>query len=112
MTSTIKAAAKVAEELNQSNENSDTLKEAIQHIKVKLGESLKNKWESKLMRGQYIRSMDRQLIGEKDKFLWLSRGELKGETESEIIAAQDQALQTKYHATKILHTETNSKCRL
>jgi hypothetical protein len=28
---------------------------------------------------------------------------LKGETESEIIAAQDQALQTKYLATKILH---------
>ena len=100
MTSTIKAAAKVAEELNQSNENSDTLKEAIQHIKAKLGESLKKKWESKLMRGQYIRSMDRQLISEKDKFLWLSRGELKGETESEIIVAQDLAIRSKYHATK------------
>jgi len=31
--------------------------------------------------------------------------------ESEIIAAQDQALQTKYHAKKILQTETGSKCR-
>jgi hypothetical protein len=38
--------------------------------------------------------------------------DLKGETESEIIAAQDQALQTKYHATKILQTETGSKCIL
>ena len=45
-------------------------------------------------------------------FLWLYRGDLKGETESEIIAAQDQALQTKYHATKILQTETDKKCRL
>jgi hypothetical protein len=45
-------------------------------------------------------------------FLWLSRGELKADTESEIIAAQDQALQTKYHTTKILQTETDSKCRL
>jgi hypothetical protein len=45
-------------------------------------------------------------------FLWLSKGDVKGETESEIIAAQDQALQTKYHATKILQTETDSKCRL
>ena len=52
------------------------------------------------MRGQYIRSMDRQLISEKDKFLWLSRGELKGETESEIIVAQDLAIRSKYHATK------------
>jgi hypothetical protein len=33
-------------------------------------------------------------------------------TESEIIAAQIQALQTKYHLTKILQTETDSKCRL
>jgi hypothetical protein len=28
------------------------------------------------------------------------------------VAAQDQALQTKYYATKILSTETDSKCRL
>jgi hypothetical protein len=37
---------------------------------------------------------------------------LKGETESEIITAQDQALHMKYHATKILQTETDTKCRL
>ena len=28
------------------------------------------------------------------------------------MAAQDQALQTKYYATNILNTETDSKCRL
>jgi len=38
----------------------------------------------------------RQLISEEDTFLWLSKGDLKAETESEIVAAQDQALQTKY----------------
>ena len=42
----------------------------------------------------------------------ISPGDLKAETESEIVAAQDQALQTKYYATKILNTETDSKCRL
>jgi hypothetical protein len=36
---------------------------------------------------------------------------MKGETESDIIAAQDQALQTKYHARKILQTDTDSQCR-
>jgi hypothetical protein len=56
--------------------------------------------------------MDRQLISEEDTFLWLSKGDLKAETEREIVAAQDQALSTKYYATKILHTETDSKCRL
>jgi len=55
--------------------------------------------------------MDRQLIGEEDTFLWRSRGDLKGETESETIAAQDQALQTKYRTTQILKTEKYSKCR-
>ena len=47
-----------------------------------------------------------------NKFLWLSKGDLKAETESEIVAAQDQAIQTKYYVTKILNTETDSKCRL
>ena len=40
------------------------------------------------------------------------RGDLKAETESEIVAAQDQAMQTKHYATKVLNTETDSKCRL
>ena len=64
------------------------------------------------MHGQYIRNIDRQLISEEDTFLWLSKGDLKVETESEIVAAQDQASQTMYYATKILNTETDSKCRL
>jgi len=50
---------------------------------------------------------ERELISEEDTFLWL-----KAETEREIVAAQDQALQTQYYATKILNTETDSKCRL
>ena len=39
-------------------------------------------------------------------------GDLKTENESEIIAAQDCTLQTKYHATKILQTDIDSKYRL
>ena len=44
-------------------------------------------------------------------FLLLSRGDLKGKTESEIQAAQYHTLLTKYLATKILQAETDSKCR-
>jgi hypothetical protein len=58
------------------------------------------------------RNMDRQLMSEEDTFLWLSKGDLKSETESEIVAAQDQALNVKYYATKILNTETDSKRKL
>jgi len=56
--------------------------------------------ENEVMHKQYIRNIDRQLIGEEDTFLWLSKGDLKAETESEIVAAQDKALQTKSYATK------------
>jgi hypothetical protein len=77
-----------------------------------LEEVLKKNWKNKAMHGQYIRNIDRQLISEEDTFLWLTKGDLKEETESEIMAAQDQALQTKYYATKILNTETDSKCML
>jgi hypothetical protein len=111
MNSIIKIAAKITEELNQPNEKSDAKQDGIQHTKARLGESPK-KWKNKVMHGQYIRSIDRQLISEEDTFLCLSKGELKAETESEIVAAQDQALQTKYYVTKIFNTETDSKCRL
>jgi len=48
-----------------------------------LGESLKEKWINEVMDGQYIRNIDRQLIGAEDTFLWLSKGGLKTETQSE-----------------------------
>jgi len=94
------------------NEKSDAKQAGIQQTKARLGESVKKKWKNKVMHGQYIININRQLISEEDTFLWLSRGDLKAETESEIVAAQDQALQTKYYVTKILNTETDSKCRL
>jgi len=50
----------------------------------------------------------RQFISEKGAFLWLSSGDLKAETGSEIIGAQAQALQTKY-ATTILTTVNTKK---
>jgi len=41
----IEIAAKIVEELNQSDENSDTKKEGMQHTKARLEESLKKKWD-------------------------------------------------------------------
>jgi Ni,Fe-hydrogenase III component G len=87
------------------------MQDGIQNTKARLKESLKKKWENKVLHGQYIRSIDKELISKEDMLLWLSKGDLKAETESKIVAAQDQALQTKYYATKILQTEKDSKCR-
>jgi hypothetical protein len=63
------------------------------------------------MYDQYTTSMDRQFIDVESTFLWLSRRDVKAETESEIITTQDQALQTKY-LQKRLKTERDSKNRL
>jgi septation ring formation regulator EzrA len=92
-------AAKITEDLNKLNEKNDAKQGEIQHTKAKLGEVLKKNWKNKAKHGQYIRNIDRQLISEEDTFLWLTKGDLKAETESEIVAAQDQALQTKYYTT-------------
>jgi hypothetical protein len=96
MNSIIKSAAKFTEELGQFYGKSDEKQDEIQHTKARLGEVLKKKWKNKVMHGQYVRYMDRQFISEEDTFIWLSKGDLKAETESEIVAAQDQALHTKY----------------
>ena len=42
---------------------------------------------------------------------WLKYGDIKGETESTIVAAQDQAISTNYFKNKIFKKEIESKCR-
>jgi hypothetical protein len=53
---------------------------------------------------QYIRTIDTELISEEDTFLWLLRGDLKGDNQKVRHWKQN------YHATKILRTETVGKC--
>jgi len=48
--------------------------ERIQHVTERLGDSLKEKMGNKTMHGQYVGSIDRQLVIEENMFLWLSRG--------------------------------------
>jgi hypothetical protein len=43
---------------------------------------------NKVMRRHCVIDTDRELISEENTFLWLRRGNLKADTESEIIAAR------------------------
>ena len=45
-------------------------------------------------------------------YRWLESGDIKGETESTIVADQDQAISTNYFKNKVLKEEIKSKCRL
>ena len=76
----VKTAAKITEELSQTNEKSDAKQDGIQHTKQDWESRSEEKMESKVMHGQYIRNIHRQLISEEDTFLWLSEGDLKAET--------------------------------
>ena len=54
-------------------------------------------------------------IAEKTKersYRWLKYDDIKGETESTIVAAQDQAISTNYFKNTILKKETESKYQL
>ena len=55
---------------------------------------------------------DEKLVDIEQSYRWLKSGDIKGETESTIVAAQDQAIGTNYFKNKILKEEIENKCWL
>ena len=82
------------QEVMKINESNDT------KIVSKNRRVLKGKVDNHVIHGQYIRSNCAE-----DTLLWLLRGDVKAESDSEITAAQEQALQINYRATKISQTD-------
>ena len=66
----------------------------------------------KRMHGKLPRNINEKLVDNTQSHCWLKSGDIKGETESTIVAAQDQAISKNYCKNKILKAETESKCRL
>jgi len=64
------------------------------------------------MHGQLPRNLDEKVADSEQSYRWLKSGDIKGETERKIVAAQDQAISTNYFKNKILKQEIESKCRL
>ena len=64
-------------------------------FKKQKSQELKDKWSEKRMYGQFIRNRPEEVDREKS-WSWLSRGDLKVETEALLCAAQEQALRTNY----------------
>ena len=64
------------------------------------------------MHGQLPCNLDKKLVAIEQSYRWLKSGDIKGEKESTIVAAQDQAISTIYFKKKILKEEIESKCRL
>jgi len=77
-----------------------------------IAEKTKERWHGKRMHGQLPRNLDEKLVDIKQSYRGLKSGDIKGETESTIVAAQDQAISTNYFKKKNLKEEIESKCRL
>ena len=75
-------------------------------------EKTKERWHGKRMHGQLPHNLHEKLVDIEQSYRWLKSGDIKGETESTIVAAQDQAISTNYFRKKILQEEIESKCRL
>ena len=64
------------------------------------------------MHGQLTRNLDGKRVDIEGSYCWLKSGDIKGETQSKIVAAQDQAINANYSKNKILKEESESKCQL
>ena len=73
-----------------------------------------NNWETKMGRKQLYDRFKRLInnISHQKSWTWLRKGNLKRETESLLIAAQDNAIRTNHIKARIDKTQQNSKCRL
>jgi len=64
------------------------------------------------MHGQLPSNLDEKLEDIEQSYSWLKSGDIKGETESTMVAAQDQTISINYFKNKILRQEIERKCRL
>jgi hypothetical protein len=62
--------------------------------------------------GQFPYSLDEKLVGKEYSYRWLKFGDKKGETESTVVAAHDQAVSTNCFKRKILKEEIESRCQI
>jgi len=81
-------------------------------MKESVAEKTKERWHGKRMHGQLPRNLDEKLVDIEQSYRWVKSGHIKGETESTIVAAQDQAISTNYFKNKISNEEVESKCQL
>ena len=70
----------------------------------------KQKWESKLLHGHFKRLINN--ISDDKTWTWLIKGNFKRETESLLIAAENNAVRSNNIKARIDKTQQNSKCKL
>ena len=69
-------------------------------------------WSKKPMNGQYRRLTEQPPVDMKETYRWLKSSNLPAATEGLVVAAQDQALPTRYYECNILHRDVSPTCHL
>ena len=67
-------------------------------------------WEKKVLHGQYLRQTKE--VRSDHCWAWLQNGDLKRETESLIVAAQNQSIRTNLVKAKTDKSQRDSLCRV
>ena len=91
----------------QSNEYGG---ESESEFKTQKKNERKQSWKERMLHGQFLTQTDEE--ARKKRWLWLRSTGIKRETESLIMAAQEQAIRTNGIKAKIDKTQEESKCRM
>ena len=84
--------------------------EAASVLKKAKKEKRLQDWEEKALHGQYLRRTKE--VRSEQSWVWLQNGDLKRETESLIVAAQNQSIRTNLVKAKIDKSQKDTLCRL
>ena len=86
------------------------VKETVKQYKDRRAKERKENWKEKVLHGQFIRQTE-EIAGE-ERWKWLKNSGIKRETETLILAAQEQAIRTNLIKAKIDKTQEDSRCRM
>ena len=87
-------------------------KELKLKYKEDVNKLVKNRWKEKALHGKLPKYLEKDHIDQEMSFQWMKYTGLKGETEGLIMAAQDQALTTRYYSKHIIKQGSTDRCRM
>lgn len=90
----------------------EMVKKTKTECRRRINDEIEGRWLDKPLHGQHGRDIKEPTVDKEQTLKWLCQGVLKGETESLIIAAQDQSIATNYIRQRIYGEPVSSKCRL
>ncbi|KAM9816571.1 carbohydrate sulfotransferase 6 isoform X4 [Syngnathus typhle] len=103
--------AKVHEYIKEKARTDDVLSECLRQWQTEEEWLETPSWEDKPLHGMYHRQIS-EVAYVKKSYQWLEKARLKDSTEALIMAAQEQALNTRAIEAKIYHTRQDPRCRL